>query len=762
MKRNKSFFLIAIFLLTACSGKRLLPPGEKLYTGATVQLVPKQKGKSKNHLKRVAKSALRPQPNSSFLGSRPKVWMYLKGDTAKKGLKRILRKQGEAPVYISKVKPSETAKYIDAMLFNSGVFNSLTEYKIVEKKKSAKVIYTSAVHPPYTISSLSYDIKDDYMHDIIQSEKRKTLLKKGSIYSLDALKMERERIDNAFKDNGYFFFNAEYLIFNADSSAHDRTIALSLSVKNNIPQKSTTRFYISGLTIDPDFVLGKKPEDSLAIDSNSKDSIRFTTTETKVKPAAILNSILIRPGELYSRKKHSNTLNRLMNMGTYQFARIRFTEKDSGGNNLHMLLALTTLPKRSMRYELNLISKSNDFLGPQLSANYTNRNTLNGGELLNVSVGGSFETQLAGKYKNLFSYAFNSKIELIFPRFLIPFEIRNTSSYFVPKTRLLLGYNYLQRVGFFDLRSLQLVYGFKWKESITKEHELNPVNINVTTIGNQTAEFQNLLMSNPFIKRSYEEQFIAGASYNYLYNEQVRTNKKHQLFINPAAETSGNLFSLISRASGKKVNESNPARLGEVPYSQYVRASLDLRSYLNFIKSKLVQRLFLGTGKAYGNSATMPYIRQFFSGGPNSIRAFPINSVGPSTHSVEGGPAVLFLQQGGDVKIEANIEYRFDIFKVFKGATFIDVGNTWLFRNNPAIQGTPFELQSIAREIAVGAGLGSRIDLSFFVIRFDLGIPLRVPSRSKNERWIINNIDFTDPQWRSNNLILNVAIGYPF
>jgi len=756
------FLIIGICAICSCSGIKRLPPGEKLYTGASVQMVPKLKLKNKNQLRAAAKSAIRTEPNSSFLGVRLKLWMYQKGDTSKKGLKKFLRKQGEPPVLLSKIKPNETVRYIDTKLFNAGIFNSRTEYKVIEKKRTAKIIYICHVHPPYSISEISYSITNEKIMQIITTNRKKSLIKSGDDYNLETLKKERERVDGILKNNGYYFFNPDYLVFHADTSSRDRTVKLQLTFKEDVPEKALKVYKINSILIDPQYSLMERNADSLHKKLIISDSIIFTDNDTKVKPRVILKSVLIRPGAIYSRKQHNNTLNRLMTMGTYKFVRIHFSEKDSISDYLNTSVFLTPLPKRTLRYEINLISKSNDFLGPQLNINYQNRNTFKGAELLNVNFGGSFETQITGKYKNLYSYSLNSKAELIFPRFLLPFNINNTSSFFVPKTKLSLSYNYLKRVRYFDLRSLQFVYSFKWKETATKEHELAPINVNQTTIANQTPEFNELLQFNPFIKKSYEQQFIAGLMYSYVYNEQILERKKHQLYFNTTFETSGNSFSLYNKLRGRKPNEQNPFEIGNVIYSEFSKVSFDIRSYLNFKKSKLAERLFVGLGKAYGNSSTLPYIKQFFSGGPNSIRAFAINSVGPSTYSVAGNQAFLFLQQGGDMKLEGNIEYRFDVFKSLKGAIFSDAGNTWLFEVNPSINGNAFSIDNFYKEIAVGAGIGLRIDVSFFVLRFDLATPLRKPWLPENNRWVFNSFNFSNADWRSENLVLNVAIGYPF
>ncbi len=750
-------------MVFSCSGIKKLPPGEKLYTGAKIEIIYSDKIKNKKEILTAAKTVLKPTPNKKFLGMRPKLWANLiAGNQKKKGFKNWLKQHGEAPVLITDVNPLETTKLIEAKLFNIGILNANTEYKVVEKKQSAYIIYTCRIHKPFTIKEFQYSITDQNINNIILSDKAKSLLKKDDNYNLETLKKERERIDALLKDNGYFFFNPDYLIFKADTFAKDKKVRLQLLLKEEVPPKALNIYTINNVFVFADYALTDNT-DSLKKNKIIFDSVFFIGKKSKVKPAVILESIKLNKNSIYSRKNHNITLNRLMTLGAYKFVRIQFSENDSTSKNqLDIQIFLTPLPKRTLRSEINLISKSNDFVGPQFNVNHLDRNALNGAEILSLNFGGSFETQISGKYKNLYSYSFSSKAELLFPRFIVPFKLKNVSSFYVPKTKLSFTYNYLKRISYFDLRSLQFVYGFKWKEVATKEHELNPVNINFTSIANRSPEFNSLLESNPFVKKSYEQQFIAGAVYSYLYNEQILTGKKHQLYFNITTETSGNTFSLIRGIAGDHISESDPARIAGYIYSQFFKISLDLRNYVNFKKNKLVWRLFTGVGKAYGNSSTLPYIKQYFSGGPNSIRAFAINSIGPGTQSLQGSGASIFLQQGGDIKYESNIEYRFAIYKSLKGAVFTDAGNIWLFKSNPALNGDPFSFFKFYKELAVGAGIGLRVDISFFVLRFDLATPLCKPWLSEDHRWVINRIKPGDGLWRSDNLILNVAIGYPF
>jgi outer membrane protein insertion porin family len=752
-------------LLASCSGTKHLPKGEKLYSGAKINLESTESisHRKKKAIETVAKNAVRPTPNKEFMGFRPKLWMYMKaGENPKGKIKKWLKKNGEAPVFISSVKPTVTSAIIEASFFNIGIFNSYTEFKIVEKQHTAKVIYTSQIQVPYTIKKIIYAISDDSLKRIILTEKKKSLIKAGDDYNLEKLRSERIRMDALLKNKGYFYFNPDFLLFKADTSIRNNEVTLRLTLKDSIPAKALTVYRINKVFIDQDFSLDEntaKPKDTLLY-----QGIYFlgSQAEMRIRPKVIARSVYLQTNEIYSRKNHNITLNRLMTMGNFKFVRLNFSDSDTAAAGfLDVTILMTPMPEHTFRAEIEMVSKSNNYTGPRLNTSFLDRNTFKGAELLNLSLASSFEAQLSGTNKDQYSFSVNPKAELYFPRFISPFKIK-TNSLYIPKTRLSLSYFFSKRIGYFDMHTLQFTYGYKWKQNIRIEHELNPINISYTKLLNQTATFTKLRDSIPFLKKSYEEQFIAGGTYIYTYNEQVLPLKKMQYFFQLTTEAAGNAFSLVTTIFGEKISAENPSSVIGSVYSQFARLSIDGRGYYNFRnKSKLAMRAYAGIGKPYGNSLVLPYTRQFFSGGPNSIRAFSINSVGPGTYNQQND-SIGFLQLGGDVKLEFNTEYRFGIYRFLKGALFIDAGNVWLLKSNPSLLSDPFSFSRFVNEIAVGAGFGLRIDVSFFILRFDLATPLRKPWLEEDNQWVINKIDPGSSAWRKGNLVLNVAIGYPF
>jgi outer membrane protein assembly factor BamA len=759
--------MVAMLLLAGCTGIKHLPPGEKLYTGAQVKLEynGNLEKKKKRLISQAVESGIRPEPNKSYLGIRPQLWLYMvTGDNPKSWLGKWIRKRGQAPVYLSSVKPGVNAGIMDARLFNMGIFNGKTSFEVVEKEHTAKVIYTSHIHKPFTFGELTYSIADDSLRQVILSEKDKTLIKQGKDYNLDILRNERNRIDAVLKNEGYFYFNPDYLLFKADTSTADRVVSVQLTLKDSIPDNALAVYRINRVFIDQDYTLSERvPEKETDTLHYRQYVLRGSKSNQNIRPRVILRSVYLSEGEKYSRKNHNITLNRLMSMGNFKFVQVKFTDSETtDANLLDVDILMTTMPRSTFRTEMDIVSKSNNFAGPRINISLLNRNTFRGAELLNLNIGGSYEAQLSGKSENLYSYSFNPQLELTFPLLLVPFNpgIRNTI--FIPTTRFTLSYNYLKRVNYFDMQTVQLGFGYRWKENIRKEHAFSPVGLSLTSLTNESETFKALLAANPYLKKSYEEQFIAGANYSFTYNEQVIPLKKMQFFFQGTAETAGNALSLAKMIGGEKPSSGDPSAIAGSIYSQFVKLSVDTRIYYTVDdKNKMAMRFFAGVAKPYGNSLILPYSKQFFSGGANSLRAFQINSVGPGTHFQDGRTRG-FLQLGGDIKLELNGEYRFTIYRFFKGALFADAGNVWLHKSSPASTGSPFAFSQFMNEMAVGAGAGVRFDVSFFLLRFDLAFPLRKPWLEDHHRWVTKQIDFGSSAWRKDNLILNVAIGYPF
>ncbi|HEY0771000.1 MAG TPA: BamA/TamA family outer membrane protein, partial [Sphingobacteriaceae bacterium] len=454
---------------------------------------------------------------------------------------------------------------------------------------------------------------------------------------------------------------------------------------------------------------------------------------------------------------------------------IKFTEDANDSTILNTGIYLTPYLKKSIRADLQATSKSNNFVGPGFSVKFTNRNFLGGSERFDLSFTTGYEVQISRKIPeplNAFEIGVESKLS--FPRFVLPFEIHYPTRKYLPATDVNLGFRVQQRINYFRLNSFNLGYGYTWRENTLKTHELYPIDISYMRLGDISAEFDTLIRTNRFLARSLENQFIMGARYSYTLNTQVneernekfveREFQRNHFYFNAKVESAGNLVHLLRGGNFTNDTENESLKIFGSAYSQFLRSEIDFRYYYQLDeKNQIASRITGGTGYAYGNALTLPYIKQFSVGGSNSVRAFPARSIGPGTYDVRSDPDnennILFLDQRADIKIEGSIEYRYDITKLIKTAVFMDAGNVWLWTEDTDRPGSGFNRRQFLNELAVGTGAGVRFDFNFFVLRFDLAFPVRKPDE---QRWVWNEIALGDKAWRQENLILNIAIGYPF
>lgn len=763
------FMLIVAFIACGCSGTKHLPDGEKLYTGAEVKFtkeggVPKTKS-----LQGEVEKVIVPKPNSTIFGIfRPKLWFYMVTDTPKgKGLRYFVKnKLGEPPVLLRKVDPVSTSSLIQNRLENNGYFRTDVDYEREEKPKTAKIIYTAELHAPYRIDSISFPPTVTTLTSKISEELSKTLVKSGEIYNLNVLIAERERIDLYLKNQGFFYFNADYLEFSLDTVSGNRKINLTLQLKEDVPPKAVLRYHMGDIIIDPKFTLDKDTP-YLKADTLNIEGKYYLNTDNTFNPKTITQSVFFDRNDYYTRRNHDITLRRLMGLGIFKFVNIEFEDEITLDSALlHASVYLTPLRKKSLRAELLGISKSTNYAGPGLDMSYRNRNFLRGSELFILSGEAGLETQVSGHTEgqpSLSSFSISGKAQLFVPKFIVPFyRINNVSSYYVPKTKFELNAEKIINRQYFTLNSLEFIYGYNWKEGDTKEHELDPFVINYVNISNTTEDFDSIINANLFLKKNFEKQFILGLQYSYTFNNQAVKRLGHQYYFKGITDFSGNLFSLVNNTfNQQKTDPENPVKLFDLPYSQYSRFDLDGRYYYVFDKNnKIATRLRAGIGIPYGNSDALPYIKQFFIGGSNSIRAFRSRTLGPGSYPPDTINS--FLGQAGDMRLEGSAEYRFNIISILKGALFVDAGNIWLLHEDTLRPGGVFKTDSFLKELAVGVGFGIRADANFFVLRLDLAMPIRKPWMSPGDRWVFDQIAFGSSAWRKENLVLNIAIGYPF
>lgn len=754
-----------LIVLGACSNTRYLPKGEKLYVGAKVRIEGTHLNKKeKKNLRRELNDLTRPEPNSSFLGLRPKLLAYNISGTPKKpkGLRNWLKnKIGEAPVLASVVDLQLNRNILQNYLENKGYYKSLVNGDTTSRGRKVKASYQAFPGVQYHIRSVNFIADSSQLGKAVAATAAKSLLKTGNAYNLSVIKGERDRIDQTLKEEGFYYFNPDYLLVLVDSTAGEHTVNLFVKVKQETPLLAKNSFVIGDIYIYPNFSLTKIVNDSSMNDAVLIDGFHLIDKEKTFKSGVFTRSIIFKRGDVYNRKAHNLTLNRLISIGSFKLVTNRFERDEKAPEpTLNAFYYLTPLPRKSIRAEVLGTTKSNNLTGSEISLSWRNRNAFRGAEHLMIRGYGSFEVQISGTKPGYNTFRIGTEATLSIPQFVVPFVQINTSKANVPRTKFLLGYEILNKQALYTLNSFRTTAGYLWKESLTKEHELNVVSINFVQPANVTATYQDSIANNPILAKTIEKQFIMGPTYSFTYNNQLDITRRNNIYFNANLDLAGNILGLVQGANYKT---NDTATILGARYSQYAKIDGDFRYYLKTGRnSKIVSRIIAGVGYPFGNSSELPFIKQFFAGGTNSIRAFRARSVGPGTYRQDESNSDIFLpDQSGDIKLELNAEYRVKLFSVVHGALFVDAANIWLFNDNPLKPGGRFS-KDFMDELAVGTGFGLRFDLSFLILRTDLAFPVRKPWFNKGDRWVIDQIDFADKYWRRENLIFNLAIGYPF
>ncbi|WP_166920058.1 translocation and assembly module lipoprotein TamL [Flavobacterium poyangense] len=758
----KCCIMLSLFFVFGCSNTKYLPEGDLLYTGGSVTVKDTiLNKKERKALESELEALLRPKPNKQILGLRPKLWFYnMAGEPKKqKGIRYWLRnKVGEAPVLFSKVDLEYNASVLRNFAENRGYFKTRVSSDSTVSDKRVTAEYTVIPKKQYKIKSVTFPEDSSEIAKVMSRTSRRSLLKVGNPYDLDVIKAERERIDARLKEKGYYYFNPDYILAQVDSSKGDHEVKIRLKIKEETPAKATVAYKIDKILVYPNYSLSNDSVVYRAKDRKQYNDFTIIDTADTFKPRVFDRTIYFKKGDLYNRKDHNLTLNRFVNLGTFNFVKNEFKESDSIKNALDSYYYLTLLPKKFIRVEVLGKTNSASYTGTEINANWNNRNFFRGAELFTVSIFGGADFQLSGQNSGKNIYKLGTETSLTWPRFITPFHIEGNSE-FVPRTKATLRYEYQKRTQLYALNSFNTSFGYLWKENIRKEHQLNIVDITYVSPNNVTPEYLEDIKEDQSLGRVIEKQLIFGPTYSYTYTNTMQKRKKNTFYFNGELDLAGNITGLVTGANIKK---NDTIKIFDVPFSQYVKIKTDFRHYLKLGKeSELASRIILGAGFAYGNSNTLPTSKQFVVGGTNSIRAFRARSLGPGSYKAEVTSSAYVPDQSADLKLEFNTEYRAKLFSIVRGAVFVDAGNIWLLHADPNRPNAEIT-KDFMKQIAVGAGAGLRFDLSFLVLRMDLAFPLRIPYLPEGQRWVIDDINFGSGSWRKDNLIFNIAIGYPF
>ena len=756
-----SFFSFAItaLLLGSCSNTKFLTGDEMLYAGRKkIEVISDEKAKVTKPVEEIAEEVTTFQPNNALMGKRvlPPIGLwyynYRKPEAGKKG-GLLYRKLKQEPVLVSHVNPEQRTLKIESELFANGYFNADATFAIDTAKndpRKAKISYIVAVDKPFSLNKILNQPAYDSIDALINQKTPELNLKTGDIFKLETIKTEKQKLASMLNEAGYYFFSPENIEVVADTS--DTPFEMNLLVRKMAQAEPYIyqKYEINKVEVRVN-PLSAEPVSSLSTDTVNFDGVYITGQTGYLKPEVISRSILFREGDLYAESKHLGTIPLLNNYGVFQSVKMQFAVADSMLHKLNMLVELQPKNNVSLSFEGAVQSKSTGFAGPTSEITLTHSNIAKAANRLQLRTFGGFEWQWGKGGKNdLGSNSYNAGINssFVLPRMVVPFKSIRENKTLIAKSVGTVGFEFINNVRYYRMNSVNMSFGYQWNKGKKTAHQLIPVRINIVSLQKTTAAFDSIVGSNPYVKKSFEEQTIIGPKYNFTYDNSTRN--KNGIYFQGEISTSGNGIDLLNQIG----NSRRPHTiLGEV-YSQFIKTTLDFRYYTNTIKKGWALRLYAGTGVSYGNSSVMPYVEQYYSGGSNSLRGFTARSLGPGSYKPVEYNGI--IDQTGDIKLEMNAEYRFPLNNFLDGGLFLESGNVWLLNADKNRPGAQFGINTFASQLAVGTGVGLRFDFDFFVLRTDFGFPLRYPYNGGNGNWINTAGDMFS------NFKFNIAIGYPF
>ena len=774
-------------------------------------------------------AALATAPNGALFGSSYHrtpfpyglwIWNAFSGKEGKVA-KWLTESFGKQPVLMSWVNPELRAQVAQTVLHNHGYFHGQVGYhvKTLRNPKKAKIGYDVDMGPLLTIDSISYLNFPAEADSLIKATAGQSLLHTGDAFTAAALDGERTRLSTLFRNNGYYYYQPAYASYLADTVAVPGKAQLRLQLANGIAEEARRKYYISNITVNLQKTFMQEPTDSLR---RRTFTLRYNGKRSPVRPRVVMGAMRLRHRQPYSYDLYLESANALNATGLFSMTDFKFTPRGSKDlsdidfiRELPMPGFLPTSPlanafdtlnvSTSQRFnflapdtldlvvscvfdrpydvylETNFTKRTIGRMGPELKVGLTKRNAFRGGEKLDVNLHGSYEWQTNSSSGDMNTYEYGADVSLEFPRLVAPFmggnQIRRRMERArergvvlnpnrwrrIATTMAKVSSDIVRRPGYYKMHIVAGEWTYRWQPSATSRHEFSPLTLKYQYMNSHTEKFDSIINNSPYLAATMSDYFIPQMRYTYVYASPA--DKLNPLRWELTLSESGNLTSLAYVAAGKKWDEKDK-QLFKNPYAQFVKVETDFTKTWQLSQhSQLVGHLNAGLGICFGNSTDLPFSERFYVGGANSVRAFPLRSIGPGRFigDYDGNRQLSYLMQNGDVKFQANLEYRQRLFGNLHGAVFLDAGNVWLRKDldidaddiSILFDETNFRFGEFFKQMAVGTGVGLRYDLDFLILRLDWGIGLHVPYETTKSGFY--NIDkFSRYQ------TLHFAIGYPF
>ncbi len=709
------------------------------------------------------------KPNNSLLGSSFHrfplpigLWVYNRHITKDSRWSRwMLNTFGSTPVTITEVNPKVRVQVAENTLHAYGYFHGTADYQIIPNKSGRKAKVSYEVHPGelFRLDTIQYQRFVPVQDSLIVASQKDALIEQGAPFSASKLEEERSRLSNLFRDNGYYYYQTSYITYRADTIMRPLHVQLQVRPSTQTPDRALKQYRLGTATID---ILNN--EDRQTTDTIQRRGLTIAYKPNKgrlpLKPRAMLRYFNVRPGDLYSRSVQQELQSSLSNMGVFSMLSVEYEPRDTTLQNDILDLHITARLDKPYDTEFkgNVASKSNGLIGPGVSFSMSRGNAFRGAEKVTLDLNASYEWMTGagteGNSQVMNSFEYGVGLSLQFPRLtLLTLGEKLGHRRAKASTTYRIEANWMNRSNYFGRVTFGARLTYTYQRRDTRKHEFTPFRLDYNMLTHTTAKFDSIIDRNQALYVSMRDQLVPSMQYSLTMTS--RATARNPRTFNLTVKEAGNLTSALYAACGKGFKDREKSLFG-VPFAQYVKVTAEFTEQykIKSTRTYLVGHVFAGAVFSYGNTSTAPYNDLFSIGGANSLRAFSVRSIGPGSYN-PGNSSYSYIDELGDLKFEANLEYRFPLVSNLYGAMFVDAGNVWLRKSDASRPGGGITLKNLGKEIALGTGFGFRYDLEFLVIRFDIGIGIHAPYDT-GESGYYNMTSF------GNSLGYHIAIGYPF
>lgn len=768
MKKGLHYAILTavILLLASCSTTKYVPDGSYLLDEVRIHTDNKDVKSSNLSI------YVRQNPNSKWF-SLLKTQLYVynwSGHDSTRWINRALRRLGDAPVIYSEEETERSRQEMAKAVQNLGYMGATVDYTQKIKKKKLKLSYNINTGQPYKVRSLKYDIRDDKIKEYLQKDSASTYLSEGMFFNVNLLDGERQRITSYLLRNGYYKFNKDYISYTADTVRGTYLVDLTLHLAkyrahSDDELKEHPQYSINKVSFITDYnVLQSSALSSIEVNDSVhyKNFPIYYKDKLYLRPKVLTDNLRIAPGAIYNEQDVQRTYSNFGRLPVLKYTNVRFFETQIGDSTkLNAYVMLTKNKHQSVSFELEGTNSAGD-LGAAASVSFQNRNVFKGSETFLVKLRGAYEAVSGLGYRNDNYTEMGVETSINFPRFMFPFLSNDFKRKIRATTEFGLQYNYQLRPEFTRIVA-SASWSYKWGvQRQRSQHRIDLLDVNYLYMPWIEPEFKRQYLddeNNYILRYNYEDRLIVRTGYSYTYNSAGQALMNNAVLGNSYSirfnfESAGNLMYALSKAAHMKKNDNGEYTVLNIPYAQYIKGDLDFAKNI-VIDNRNSIAFHVGGGIAipYGNARVVPFEKRYFSGGANSVRGWSVRNLGPGSYEGNGN----FLNQTGDIKLDASVEYRTRLFWKFRGALFVDAGNIWTLRAYEDQPGGKFKFNEFYKQIAVAYGVGLRLDLDFFVLRFDGGMKAINPVyESGKDRYPIIRPDF------GRDFAFHFAVGYPF